>query len=88
MLPFYYNNNQKFLQKHLDADVIKNSKIFEKAEIRWVCIAEIMKMRPQFRSYFRNIVDMIYSEKDKIKQFISNSLKKSIKNKTRKRAFK
>ena len=30
MLPFYYNNNQKFLQTHLDEDVIKNTKIFEK----------------------------------------------------------
>jgi transcription termination factor NusB len=84
MLPFYYNNNQKFLQNHLDADVIKNSKIFEKAEIRWVCIDELVKMRPQFRSYFRNMVDRICSEKDKIRLFISKSLKKSIKNKTRK----
>jgi 8-oxo-dGTP pyrophosphatase MutT (NUDIX family) len=87
-LPFYYNNNQKFLQKHLDADVIKNTKIFEKAEIRWICVDELMKMRPQFRSYFRNMVDMIYSEKDKIKHFIGKSLKKSIKNKTRKRTYK
>jgi 8-oxo-dGTP pyrophosphatase MutT (NUDIX family) len=90
MLPFYYNNNQTFLQKHLDADIIKNSKIFEKAEIKWICVDELMKMRPQFRSYFQNMVDMIYSEKDKIKLFISKSLKskslkKSIKNKTRKR---
>jgi len=88
MLPFYYNNNQTFLQTHLDADVIKNSKIFEKAEIRWVCIDELTKMRPQFRSYFRNMVDRICSEKDKIRLFISKSfnksLKKSIKNKTRK----
>ena len=28
MLPFYYNNNQKFLQTHLHEDVIKNTKIF------------------------------------------------------------
>jgi len=84
MLPFYYNNNQKFLQTHLHEDVIKNTKIFEKEEIRWVCVDELLKMRPQFRSYFRNIVDMIYSEKYKIKQFIRKGLKKSIKNKTRK----
>ena len=37
-LPYYYNNNQRFLQKRLDPEVIKNSKIFEKAEIRCVCI--------------------------------------------------
>jgi hypothetical protein len=28
-LPFYYNNNQRFLQKRLDPDIIKKSKIFE-----------------------------------------------------------
>lgn len=85
MLPFYYNNNQIFLQKRLDPDVIKNSKIFEKAEIRWVCIDELKKMRPQFRSYFQNIVDIVYDEKDDIKKFITNGLKKyTNNNRTRK----
>jgi hypothetical protein len=84
MLPFYYNNNQRFLQKRLDPDVIKNTTIFEKAEIRWICIDDIIKMRPQFRNYFRNIVDKIYNEKDDIKKFIMNRIKKSNKNKTRK----
>jgi len=84
MLPFYYNNNQRFLQKHLDPKIIKNTKIFEKAEIRWICIDDIIKMRLQFRSYFRNIVDKIHNEKDDIKRFIMNSIKKSNKNKTRK----
>ena len=86
-LPFYYNNNQRFLQKRLDPEIIKNSKIFEKAEIRWVCIDDIIKMRPQFRSYFRNIIDKIYHEKDDIKKFIMNSMKKTSKNKTRKNKF-
>jgi hypothetical protein len=29
-LPFYYNNNQQFLQKHLDPSIIRQTKIFEK----------------------------------------------------------
>jgi len=33
-LPFYYNNNQRFLQKRLDSKIIKKSKLFEKAEIK------------------------------------------------------
>jgi len=69
-LVFYYNNNQRFLQKRLDPNVIQKSKIFEKEEIRWVCIDDLKKMRPQFRSYFQNIVDMIIAQKDSIKQFI------------------
>ena len=84
-LPYYYNNNQRFLQKRLDPNVIKNSKIFEKAEIRWVCVDELKKMRPQFRSYFQNIVDMMLNQKESINSFIERSLKKSTKKKTLRR---
>jgi 8-oxo-dGTP pyrophosphatase MutT (NUDIX family) len=92
-LPFYYNNNQRFIQKRLDQNVIKNSKIFEKEEIRWVCVDDLKKMRPQFRSYFQNIVDMIIKEKERIHNFIEKGTKKktlrnvSRKNKTKKSIF-
>ena len=86
-LPLYYNNNQRFLQKRLDPKIIKKSKIFEKEEIRWVCINDIIKMRPKFRSYFQNIIDMIYSQRNEIKKFISKNLKKNTK-KTLKRHLK
>ena len=87
-LPYYYNNNQRFLQKRLDPEVIKNSKIFEKAEIRWVCIDELKKMRPQFRSYFQNIIDMILEQKNDIQKFIERSnitRKKTLKKKHQKK---
>jgi len=84
LLPHYYNNNQRFLQKRLDASVIKNSKIFEKAEIRWICVDDIIKMRKEFRHYFQAIVDMIYSQKKEIRTFITHALKHSRSNKTRK----
>ena len=77
LLPLYYNNNQRFLQKRLDPNVIKKSKIFEKEEIRWVCIDDIIKMRPKFRSYFQNIVDMIYKQKTDIERFIVKGVKKN-----------
>jgi len=88
LLPYYYNNNQRFLQKRLDPEVIKNSKIFEKAEIRWVCIDELKKMRPQFRSYFQNIIDMILEQKNDIQKFIERSnitRKKTLKKKHQKK---
>lgn len=69
-LPYYYNNNQRFLQKRLDQKVLKNSKIFEKAEIKWVPIDDLKSMRPKFRSYFQNIVDMMLSQKESIRNFI------------------
>jgi 8-oxo-dGTP pyrophosphatase MutT (NUDIX family) len=71
LLPQYYNNNQRFLQAHLDTHVIKHSKIFEKAEIRWICVDQLARMRPKFRSYFRAIVDDILQQQDDIKAFIA-----------------
>lgn len=76
LLPFYYNNNQRFLQKRLDPQIIKSTKIFEKEEIRWICVDELIKMRPKFRSYFQNIVDMILQQKDSIYNFIEKRTKK------------
>jgi len=81
-LPFYFNNNRKFLSKRLDKNVIKKSKIFEKETIKWVCIDDIHKMRGQFRPYFENIIDIMLAQKLEIKKFIEKGLKKSTKNKT------
>jgi len=94
-LPFYYNNNQRFLQKRLDPDVIKKTKIFEKEEIRWMSIDEIKKMKPQFRFFFKPVIDRIYNEREDIKSFIMKGLKAGMPNlkkgtrhnKTRKRRY-
>jgi hypothetical protein len=81
-LPHYYNNNQQFLQKKLDPKVIEKSKIFEKEEIQWISVNEMMKMRSKFRSYFQEIVDKIYKNKNEIIIFIN---KKSYLRKTQKK---
>jgi hypothetical protein len=69
-LPYYYNNNQRFLQKRLDPKVIKETTIFEKAEIRWFCIDELSKSKSEFRSYYPPIIDKILSQQNKIYKFI------------------
>ena len=74
MLPHYYNNNQRFLQKHLSPEIIKSTKIFEKAEIRWICIDELKKMRKQFRSFFQHIIDEILANKSEITRFIKERM--------------
>lgn len=74
-LPFYYNNNQRFLQKRLDPNIIKKSKIFEKEQIRWVSVDEMAKMRGKFRFYFENVVDIMIAQKQDIKKFVEKSLK-------------
>ena len=74
MLPYYYNNNQRFLQKHLDPKIIQSTKIFEKAEIRWICMDDLKKMRKQFRSFFQHIIDELIANKSEITQFVKERM--------------
>lgn len=69
-LPFYYNNNQKFIQKHLESSIIRDTKIFEKTEIQWFTFSDLEKRKKEFRSFYQNIIDMILGEKNQIKQFM------------------
>ena len=82
-LELYYNNNQKFLQAHLDPEVIQQTKIFEKEEIKWICVDDLAKRKRDFRSYFQNIIDIIVEQKSDIERFIEKNLKKSTKKKAR-----
>jgi hypothetical protein len=74
-LPHYYNNNQQFLQKRLSRKIIKDAKIFEKTEIRWICFDEIVKMKKEFRSFYQNIVELILNRRDEINAFVRKHLK-------------
>jgi 8-oxo-dGTP pyrophosphatase MutT (NUDIX family) len=68
-LPHYYNNNQRFLQKRLPASIIRDTKIFEKTQIKWFDINELAKRRSEFRSFYRNIIDLILENKTDLEQF-------------------
>ena len=76
MLPHYYNNNQRFLQKKLDPSIIRDSKLFEKTQIQWFDINELVKRRSEFRDFYRNIVDWIIDRKGEIVEFAQKSLRK------------
>jgi 8-oxo-dGTP pyrophosphatase MutT (NUDIX family) len=76
MLPHYYNNNQRFLQKRLDSKIIRDTKIFEKTQIQWFDINELAKRRHEFRDFYRNIIDLILARKDEIMSFARKSLLK------------
>jgi len=83
-LPYYYNNNQRFLQKRLNPKIIRDTKIFEKTQIKWICVDDIPKMKKEFRSFYQNIIDLILARKSEIDTFIKKSLKpKHIGSKTR-----
>ena len=85
-LTIYYNNNQKFLQEKLDDEVIKNTRIFEKSEIKWFCIDELQKfkIKSQFRYFYKDMLDIILENKSEIINHVKKSLNKK-RNKTLKK---
>ena len=74
-LVYYYNNNQRFIQTHLDPKIISDTKIFEKPQIKWWTFSEIKKGRNQFRSFYKNIVDLILKDQPEISAFAFKKLK-------------
>ena len=83
-LPIYYNNNQRFLQKKLDPKIIRDTKIFEKTQIKWFPLDSLKSHRSEFRNFYRNIIDLIIANNDAIKKFVVKSLfkkRKTYKNK-------
>jgi len=84
-LPFYYNNNQRFLQERLNPKIIKDTKIFEKQQIKWICVDDIKGMKKEFRSFYQNIVELILAKQQEIDTFIRRSLKKTRSNKSYKK---
>jgi hypothetical protein len=86
-LPYYYNNNQQFLQKRLDPKIIKNTKIFEKTQIKWFSFDDIKNHHNEFRSFYKNIVHLILGNSSSIEAFIKKTIGKkklSISRKTNK----
>lgn len=74
----YYNNNQAFLQKKLDPKVIRDTKIFEKTQIKWFPLASLQKKKKVFRKFYQNIVDLVLDKKREIEAFARKSLGTSL----------
>lgn len=70
----YYNRNQRFLQRRLDAKVRRDSKIFEKTEVRWWSWAEMRRGRSQFRVFYRHIVDRLLAQQEEIEAYVRRHL--------------
>ena len=85
LLPHYYNNNQRFLQKRLDKKIIRDTKIFEKTEIKWFSFDDIKKHHNEFRSFYKNIVHLILGHRSAIEEFVKNTILKKTKTKSKRR---
>ena len=66
-LPYYFNNNYKFLKNHVNKLVRHSTNgLFEKSVIKWMTFDDLRKERRSFRSYYRNVVDVILENEDDI----------------------
>jgi hypothetical protein len=75
-LPYYFNNNQSFLQKRLDPKVIRNTKIFEKTQIKWFSFDDIKKNHNNFRSFYKNVIHLILGNRSAIEGFVKSTIGK------------
>jgi hypothetical protein len=80
-LPFYYNNNQRFLQKKLDPKIIRDTKIFEKTQIKWFPLDTLKNHKSEFRNFYKNIIDLILENKKAIRAFVFKKLRSKGKSK-------
>jgi len=66
-LPYYFNNNYKFLKSHVNKLVRHATNgLFEKSVIKWMTFDDLRNERGSFRSYYRNVVDVILENEDDI----------------------
>lgn len=59
-LPYYFKNNHKFISEYLKGHVNNPTNgLFEKSEVRWFSVNDLKREKNIFRSYFRNIINII-----------------------------
>lgn len=73
-MPYYYNNNQQFLQKRLNSKIIRDTKIFEKTQVKWFTFDDIKKHHKEFRSFYQNIIHLILGNYGAIEKFVNKTL--------------
>ena len=75
-LPVYFNNNYKFLKSHVNNLVRHTTNgLFEKSNIKWMTFDDLRKERDIFRSYYRNVVDVILENENDITSKLSQNKK-------------
>lgn len=69
-LPKLYNANHDFLWKRMEKKFLNDTKLFEKIEIQWFSLSDMKKKRNQFRSFYREFVDLLIKDQAQIKKFL------------------
>jgi hypothetical protein len=73
----YFNNNHAFLWDKMDKKLLSSTKLFEKIKIEWFCEDDLKKRGTEYRSFYKDIVDLIIEHKPKIRKFIASRSNKT-----------
>ena len=65
-LPHYFNNNHRFIKKHLPRELTKRNGLFEKSSISWFTLSEMRRSRHFFRPFYRKIIDQLLASSQEI----------------------
>ena len=65
------------MQKRLDPKIIRDTKIFEKTQIKWFSFDDIKKQHNEFRSFYKNIVHLILGNQSAIEGFVKSKMIKT-----------
>jgi 8-oxo-dGTP pyrophosphatase MutT (NUDIX family) len=65
-----YNKNHDFLWKRMNNQLLAKSKLFEKQQIRWFSVNEMMKNKKKFRHFYRDMVDILYQQQHQIRDWL------------------
>ena len=69
-LPLYFNRMHHFVSKKMPE--LLDTVLFEKQELEWYCIDDMIKCRSDFRPFYREITDLCVQHKNPIIQFINS----------------
>ena len=72
-LPIYFNRMHEFIEQKMPK--LLDTVLFEKQEIKWFSIDEMIQRRSEFRPFYQEITDLIVQNKTKINQFIKRKRK-------------
>ncbi len=80
----HFNDNHRFLWERMDKNMLNESRLFEKIELKWVCETELKSFMPHYRVFYREIVKEIIKHLTQIRNFVKKNTKS---NKTKRVRF-
>ena len=66
----HFSNINSFAEKYFESDIYIDNGLFEKTEIKWFTIQELEKEKKNFRSFYRNIIELLINDYNIIKKDI------------------